>query len=212
MPRKAQFTAEEIIQAAMQRIRANGLSGLTAAHVADQMGCSTMPIYSYFKNMRALEDEVVRRIWKLVMSYQAEPYTGDSWVDQAIGWVLFARDEENLFGCLTNNNNPELRLAMQVVHWQYLSDNLEGYRGFDGMDAELRERIRYAQALLTHGLATSPRTGFNKVIIEDDRILFGYLTTASQAIVKGYKQMPPVSEADRKHLAEKLKSIPGMKC
>lgn len=212
MPRKARFTAQDIIMAAMQLISKNGLPALTAAYVAEQMGCSTMPIYSHFKNMQALEDEVVRRAWELVMNYQAEQYTGDVWVDQAIGWVRFARDEEKLFKCLTDNNNSKLRLEMQVLHWQYLSDNLEGYRGFDGMDAELRERIRYAQALLTHGLATSPRTGFNKVIIEDDRILFGYLITASQAIVKGYKQMPPVSEADRKHLAEKLKSIPGMKC
>jgi AcrR family transcriptional regulator len=207
MPRKTQFNSEDIIKAAIELVRKQGLAKLSAAAVAEEMGCSTMPIYSHSKNMQTLEDEVVRRVWKLVMEYQAESYTGNVWVDQGIGWVVFSRDEENLFKCLTDNNNIELRLKMQVKHWQYLADRLEAYDGFDGMDEELSERVRYAHALLTHGLATSARTGFNKIIIEDDRILFGYMKNASLALIKGYKQLPPVEEADRNYVKEKLKAL-----
>lgn len=207
MPRKTQFTAKDVIKAAIELVRKQGLSKLSASAVAEEMGCSTMPIYSHSKNMRTLEDEVVRRVWKLVMEYQAESYTGDVWVDQAIGWVVFARDEENLFKCLTDNNNLELRLEMQVKHWQYLADRLEAYNGFDGMDEELSERVRYTHALLTHGLATSPRTGFNKIIIEDDRILYGFMTNASQALIKGYKQLPPVEEAHRNYVKERRRAL-----
>ena len=87
MPRKTQFTTEDIINAAIEMVRKHGLPKLSAQAVAEEMGCSTMPIYSHSKNMQTLEDEVVRRVWKLVMEYQAESYTGDVWVDQAIGWV-----------------------------------------------------------------------------------------------------------------------------
>ena len=207
MPRKTQFTAEDVIKAAIDLVRKQGLSKLSASAVAEKMGCSTMPIYSHSQNMQTLEDEVVRRVWKLVMEYQAESYTGDVWVDQAIGWVVVARDEENLFKCLTDNNNLELRLEMQVKHWQYLADRLEAYNGFDGMDEELSERVRYTHALLTHGLATSPRTGFNKIIIEDDRILYGFMTNASQALIKGYKQLPPVEEAHRNYVKERRRAL-----
>ena len=207
MPRNTQFTTEDVIKAAIDLVRKHGLSKLSASAMAEEMGCSTMPIYSHSKNMQTLEDEVVRRVWKLVMQYQAESYTGDVWVDQAIGWVMFSRDEENLFKCLTDNNNLDLRLEMQVKHWQSLADHLEAYNGFDGMDEELSERVRYDHALLTYGLATSPRIGFNKIIIEDDRILYGHMTNASQALIKGYKQLPPVEEADRNYVKEKLKAL-----
>lgn len=207
MPRKTQFTTEDVIKAAIELVRKQGLPKLSASAVAKEMGCSTMPIYSHSKNMQTLEDEIVRRVWKLVMEYQAESYTGDVWVDQAIGWVLFSRDEENLFKCLIDNKNLELRLEMQIKHWQYLADRLGPYDGFDGMDEELSERVRYAHALLTHGLATTPRTGFNKIIIEDDRILFGFMTNASQALIKGYKQLPPVEEAHRNYVKEKRRAL-----
>lgn len=209
MPRKTQFTAEDVIKAAIDLVRKHGLSKLSASAVAEEMGCSTMPIYSHSQNMQTLEDEVVKRVWKLVMEYQAESYTGDVWVDQAIGWVVFSRNEENLFKCLTDNNNIELKFEMQVKHWQYLADRLEVYNGFDGMDEELSERVRYTHALLTHGLATTPRTGFNKIIIEDDRILYGFMTNASQALIKGYKQLPPVEEAHRNYVKEKRRALKG---
>ena len=211
MPRKTQFTAEDIVEDSIELVRKQGLAKLYAAAVAEEMGCSTMPIYSHSKNMQTLEDEVVRRVWKLVMEYQAESYTGDVWVDQGIGWVRFARDEENLFKCLTDNNNIELRFEMQIKHWQYLADCLEAYNGFGGMDEELSERVRYTHALLTHGLATTPRTGFNKIIIEDDRILYSFMTNASQALIKGYKQLPPVDEAHRNYVKKKRRALKDCK-
>jgi len=210
MPRKTRFSAQDVLNAAVELVRKEGLSKLSAAAVADEMGCSTMPIYSHSKNMQTLEDEVVRHVWKMVMDYQGRTYTGDVWVDQAIGWVKFARDEENLFKCLTNNRNRDLRLEMQIVHWQYLAGLLEGYEGFRDMDELLRERVRYAHALLTHGLSTVPRTGMNKVIVEEDRILSGYLTTVCKALIEGYKRIPPPDKAIVKYVQEKLKAQTGM--
>lgn len=211
MPRKTQFNTQDVLKAAIELVREKGLSKLSAAAVADKMGCSTMPIYSHVKNMQTLEDEVVKQVWQMVMVFQGKSYSGDVWVDQAIGWVLFARDEENLFKCLIDNSNLELRLEMQQVHWRYLAGLLEGYDGFCGMDELLCERVRYAHALLTHGLATTPRTGFNKIIVEEDKILFRYLTTVSHALVKGYQQIPPPDEAEVSYIKEKLKTVKGWK-
>ncbi|MGD9151230.1 MAG: TetR/AcrR family transcriptional regulator, partial [Desulfobacterales bacterium] len=61
MPRKTQFTAEDVVIAAFELVKEKGLAGLSAPAVAEKMGCSTMPIYSHFKNMQALEDEVVKK-------------------------------------------------------------------------------------------------------------------------------------------------------
>ena len=97
MPRKAQFSAEDVVTAAFELVRENGLPGLSAPAVANKMGCSTMPIYSHFQNMQALEDEIVKKAWKLSMEYKSKTYTGDVWIDQGIGYVRFSKDEPNPF-------------------------------------------------------------------------------------------------------------------
>ena len=207
MPRKTQFSAEDVVMAAFELVREKGLVGLSAPAVADKMGCSTMPIYSHFKNMQALEDEVVKKAWKLIMNYQTERYTGDVWVDQAIGYVRFARNERNLFKCMLDGRNLELRYAMHQKQWQYLAEHLEGYDAFDGLDGEQRMRVRYSRAMLSHGVAMSPKTGLNKIIVENDDLLAGFLSTVSQALLKGYEALPPLEERIKRLLKENIKKI-----
>ena len=207
MPRKTQFSAEDVVMAAYELVRKNGLARLSAPAVADKMGCSTMPIYSHFKNMQALEDEVIKKAWDLVIKYQSKNYTGDVWVDQAVGYVRFARSEPNLFRCMLYGRNLELRYEMHKMHWQYLGERLEGYEAFNGLDDELLARVRYSRAMLSHGVATSPKTGLNKIIVENDDILAGYLRMVSQALLVGFKDLPPVDESYKKYVKDKIKKL-----
>ena len=207
MPRKTQFTAEDVIKAAIDLVRKQGLSKLSASAVAEKMGCSTMPIYSHFKNMQALEDEVIQKAWTLVMEYESRQYTGDDWIDQAMGYVLFARDERNLFKSMLAGRNLKLQYEMQKMHWQYQTDRLDSYEGFKDLDRDQRSRIRYARAMLSHGVAMSPDTGMNKVIIENDEILSGFLTNVSQALLKGYKDLPPPPGDKRRLLEEEIEKL-----
>ena len=209
MPRKTQFTSQNVILAALELVREKGLAGLSAPAVAAKMGCSTMPIYSHFRNMHALEDTVVREIWKMIMEYQAKRYTGDIWVDPAIGYVRFARDERNLFRCMLDSHNLELQYELRMRHWEYMGGLLKDYDGFYGLDEYQKERLRYSHAMLTHGVAMSPNIGMNRVIVENDDILSRYLSSASQALLEGYKKIPPIEE-EKKRIAEaKLKEITG---
>ncbi len=193
MPRKTQFTTEDVVAAAFELVREKGLAGLSAPAVAGKMGCSTMPIYSHFKNMEALEDEVVKKAWNLIVRYEAEQYTGDVWVDQAIGYIRFARNETNLFKCMLDGRNLELKYDMHQRHWQYLAERLEGYEAFDGFDEEQRASIRYSRSMLSHGVAMSPNIGLNKIIIENDELLAGYLSNVSQALLRGFEALHPLA-------------------
>ena len=206
MPRKTQFAKEDVVTAAFELVREKGLPGLSAPAVAAKMGCSTMPIYSHFKNMQALEDAVIQKAWRGVMQYQTQNYTGDVWVDQAVGWVRFSRDEANLFHSMLNNNR-KLQYQMQVQHWEYLAGLLEGYDGFKDLDNFLSQRVRSAHAKLTHGLAMAPRIGPEKMIVEEDEILFRYLTSATQALLLGYKALPPMDESYKQYVLDRIKNF-----
>ncbi len=207
MPRKAQFTVEDVVSAAFELVREKGLAGLSAPAVAEKMGCSTMPIYSHFKNMQALEDEIVKKAWKLSMAYKARTYTGDVWIDQGIGYVLFSKEESNLFKCLLESHNPKLKYEMHLANWQFLEEQLEGYDAFSDLDEIQQERVRYARAMLTHGIATAARVAANRILLEDDELLTLFLINVSEALLTGFKNLPPISPKDKRKFEERKKMI-----
>jgi len=207
MPRKPQFSADEIVSAAVELVRKKGLAGLSAPAVAEKMGCSTMPIYSHFKNMQALEDEVVKRAWQRVDRYQNATYTGDAWIDQAVGYIRFAREEKHLFRCLLDGNNQELKYHMSRHQWDTLAKALDGYAAFKNLDVEKVVRARYTRAMLSHGIATAAKVGMNKIFFENDRLLTRFLVDASQALLQGYEDLPPLEGEERRLMHEKIKEI-----
>jgi len=207
MPRKTVFTADDVVQAAFDLVRKKGLAGLSAPAVAEKMGCSTMPIYSHFKNMQALEDEVVKRAWNQVRVYQAKTFTGDIWVDQAVGYICFARDEPHLFKSMLDGRNQELKFRMNRLHWEELGELLEAYPAFKGLDEERIARIRYTRAMLSNGIATAAKIGLNKLFIENDQLLSRFIRDASRAILSGYRDMAPLSGEERRLMEKRLKEI-----
>ena len=51
MPPKAKFTKEQITHVALELVRADGISGLTARTLASKLGSSSCPIFTVFENM-----------------------------------------------------------------------------------------------------------------------------------------------------------------
>ncbi len=206
MPRKPQFTIKDVIEAAFKLVRQNGWSGLSASAVAGQLGCSTMPIYSHFKNMEKLQDEVVKKGWKLLYEYESKSHTGDVWVDHAIAYVEFAKKETNLFLCMFDGRNLDLQRKMLREHWIHLSHLLEGYAPFTGLSEVQSLRIRYSRAMLSHGVATSVSVGWSRLLQSDD-LLKKYLTMASKALLKGYKDIDVENGGDNLSLDERFSEI-----
>ena len=51
MPPKFKFTREQIVAAALEVTRKNGITGLTARGLAAELGSSAKPIFGLFQNM-----------------------------------------------------------------------------------------------------------------------------------------------------------------
>jgi len=210
VPRKPQFTKNDVIEAAIQLVRKRGWAGLSAPAVARKLGCSTMPIYSHFKTVKKLQDEVVKNAWILIGQYESKHYTGDAWVDQAIGYVRFAKKEKNLFRCMFDGRNLKLQRKMLREHWANLSSLLEGYEAFRGIDEKQCLRVRYSRGMLTHGVATSIINGWgflfegSKIAPTKNEALAKYLTMVSRALLEGYQVVIPPNTGDNLNLDKPL--------
>ena len=58
MAPKNKFTKEEMVEAALQVVRSQGIDCLTAKTMADELGTSTQPIFTAFGSMDAVKQEV----------------------------------------------------------------------------------------------------------------------------------------------------------
>ena len=58
MPPKPKYTREEILDAAFEMVRENGIESLVARELGKRMGTSSSPIFTAFKNMEELQTEV----------------------------------------------------------------------------------------------------------------------------------------------------------
>ena len=58
MPPKAKYTREEIVKTAYQMTRENGIESVMARELGKRLGTSSSPIFTAFKNMGELQEEV----------------------------------------------------------------------------------------------------------------------------------------------------------
>lgn len=58
---KQRITKEMIIDAAFQLLREGGMEQILVKNIAEKIGCSVQPIYSYCKNMEGLHRELAER-------------------------------------------------------------------------------------------------------------------------------------------------------
>lgn len=124
MTQKAVFSKQMIVETAFELTHAEGWQAVTARNIARKLSSSTMPIYSGWKSMVGIEQEVRRRAESLMVEYQRKAYTADQALNAAFGYVTFARDERHLFRFLyvdrplpaeIRGNNPPVKVTPEGV-------------------------------------------------------------------------------------------------
>ncbi|MCT4617828.1 MAG: TetR/AcrR family transcriptional regulator [Marinisporobacter sp.] len=107
MPRKEKYTKNEILDIAFQLLRTEGQSNLTVRSIASKLQTTVIPIYSKFENMDTLNKALAWKSADLLIEYQQRDYYEGSinyWVNSGMGYLIFAREEKNLFRQMFFNN------------------------------------------------------------------------------------------------------------
>ncbi len=97
MTRQPVFKKEKIVAAAFALLRRKGWQRVTVRTIARELQSSPMPIYSARLSMADLEWELRAKTWELIQEYQKRAYTDNPLSNIAIGLVVFAKDEPNLY-------------------------------------------------------------------------------------------------------------------
>ena len=158
MPPKFKFTKQQIIESAFRLVRENGWEAFTTRSLAEALGASARPIYSFFSSMAELEEEIVRLSVDLLYDYMTRRQTGDPWHDHGIGYVFFAMEEKHLFRSITDEKHITLFKKYGDVIWATLTGQLADYQPFEGLTQDQVYQIQLQRWLFAHGLAFSAST------------------------------------------------------
>ncbi|MFI3200247.1 MAG: TetR-like C-terminal domain-containing protein [Eubacteriales bacterium] len=102
MARKETITREYVLTTTFDMVRQKGYGEVTARKLADQLGCSTQPIFRLYNGMSSLLEavyplaiEFFHNHTRTFMDQNKVPF-----VDLGMAYIVFAREETNLFRLL----------------------------------------------------------------------------------------------------------------
>lgn len=192
MPPKFKYSKDEIINTALDLIRSKGWNALTTRTLAEHLGSSARPIYSYFKSMEALDKAVAQKGVTLLHTHMVRKNTGDPWQDHGIGYVMFAQAEKNLFRGLNDEKRIPYFKKYGDVIWEKLTASLQDYPPFQGLSEEQVYQIQLTRWLYAQGLAFQV-CNQPEGMWDEDKIIF-MMQQGSTAIYEGLKKAFALSQ------------------
>ena len=103
MPPRIKFNKEDIIAASIKLIQDEGVESLTARKIAERLGSSVKPIFTWFTNMEDLKSSVIseaERINGEFISNEMNKVGCPPYKLVGLAYINFARVEPNLFKLL----------------------------------------------------------------------------------------------------------------
>lgn len=157
MPPKAKFTREEILEAALDIVRKEGMPALTARALGNRLGSSARPIFTVFESMEEVQQTVIAAARALYDGYIAEGLTQKP-AFRGVGaqYIRFAIQEPQLFQLLFMSEHatiPDVTSVLPLIDENYhkiLSSIETGY-GITGAAAQNLYRHLW---IYSHGIAT----------------------------------------------------------
>lgn len=170
MPPKQKFTKTEIVAAALNLIRREGMAGVTARALGAALGTSTRPIFTVFQNMEEVRRETVEAARAVYNSY-VEVGLAESPAFKGVGmqYYRFAKEEPRLFALLfMTEGEAEFTLddilpAIDENSGRILASIQQQY----GLTQEISLRLYQLLWIFTHGIACLCVTGVSR-LTEDE--------------------------------------------
>lgn len=95
---KQKMTKDAIVEAAFEIARERGMEHVLVKNIAEKLGCSVQPIYSYCHNMDGLRQDVTDKTCAFIKKYIADHIEGDDvFAGTGKAFIRLAKQEPHLF-------------------------------------------------------------------------------------------------------------------
>jgi AcrR family transcriptional regulator len=169
MAPKKKFSRQDIIDAAFEIARDEGLDGITIRKVAQRLGSSIAPIYVNFSEVEELTEAVVQKALDVSRQLIMERQTELRFRDIGMASLQFAKEYSLLYRDLVMKNNSHMKYndvaVREVVELMKTDPDLGGF------STEELKGILLKMQIFQTGLSVMVANGLLPADFDDDRIM-----------------------------------------
>ena len=186
MPPKAKISKESALNAALKLTQKNGWESISARGIANELGCSTQPIFRIYKNMPELKAELYSFIEEYYNRYIKTHITYEN-IFRSIGIsnIIFARNEPNLFKALFMSDNIKTKNFVGMIDGDNNAVLLHMIAQSAKVSPEKAKTLYVEIWLFTHGIASMIATNSCKL---ENREILKLLTDACSGFAGQMKE------------------------
>ncbi len=156
MPPKAKFTRSEIIKAALDIVKKDGIGALTSRALGTSLNSSARPIFTVFQNMDEVQQAVIEASKSLYKEYVTKGLTYEH-PFKGVGtqYILFSINEPKLFQLLFMSEQskiPNLSCVLPLIEESY-DEILASIQTDHKINKFLAEKLYRHLWIYTHGIA-----------------------------------------------------------
>ena len=159
MPPKTRITKEGIVSAALRLVRENGATALNARSLAEELSCSTQPIFSNFSSMEELRLALIAEAMAVYERYSAD-FIGrgehPTYKAAGLAYIAFAGEEREIFKLLFMQPKEKDEHPALTKSWQWSVSLAGDSTGYGGEEVTL---FHLEMWVFVHGIATMVATG-----------------------------------------------------
>ncbi len=101
MPPKPIVNKQDILNAAIQLVRENGMESINARSLAKIINCSTKPLFRIYKNMEELKKDILEELNNYYNNFMnSRMKDKNKLLNQGIAYIEFAQKEKSIFSTL----------------------------------------------------------------------------------------------------------------
>lgn len=97
MPIQQKYTRKDILNAAFRLIKKEGINNITARKIAKELGASTAPIYTYYKNMGEIKEDIFKKLRTTLLDNMKKEFTDNVFLNIGVGFLVFVREYQKVY-------------------------------------------------------------------------------------------------------------------
>ncbi|GAB6926989.1 hypothetical protein JCM10914A_09720 [Paenibacillus sp. JCM 10914] len=169
MPPKSKFTKQDIVLAAFQIARKDGLDSITIRKVAEQLGSSIAPIYVNFNDVEELVQHVVNHALHTAKQLITDQSSGQPFRDIGMASLRFAKEYPVLYRDLIMKNSQHMKHTPEQI--QYVVELMQQDPDLSGFSDQELEAILIKMQVFQTGLCVMVANHLFTEIPDDEQML-----------------------------------------
>ena len=155
MARKETITKQMILEGAFRIMKRSGIRNVSARKIAEEIGCSTQPIFRIYKNMSEMEKELFDLASESFCEYYVNFPKGSAvpFVDLGMVYITYARTYRFLFETLFLTSERQDKSMYDLVNGFERGFVIHEIRKMNESSSQMNSQIFMKMWIFIHGIA-----------------------------------------------------------